>query len=77
MKKKAPDPKISTEQLRQIYAEGEDAVVEMFQLCLKRIESLEKQIEELKEKANKNSRNSSKPPSSDGFKKVAHQISVG
>ena len=74
MKKKAPDPKISTEQLRQIYAEGEDAVVEMFQLCLKRIESLEKQIEELKEKANKNSRNSSKPPSSDGFKKKTKSL---
>lgn len=37
----------------------------------KQVETLNKQISELQEKLNKNSKNSSKPPSSDGLKKPA------
>ena len=40
------------------------------------IAQLNQTIQELKEQLNKNSKNSSKPPSSDGFKKQAPRVCV-
>ena len=66
----------SHEEIRKAFSEGEDAVVALFdkfsQQVVELAEQLEKQakaIQELQAKASKNSRNSSKPPSSDGYGK--------
>jgi len=50
------------EEIIKVYEAGPEAVVELAESLLERIKQLEDQI-------NKNSRNSSKPPSTDGFKK--------
>lgn len=62
MTKKVSEQKISESDIRAIYHQGEDAVVELVTLLIKRIERLEEHLD-------KDSRNSSKPPSSDGFGK--------
>lgn len=50
------------EEIIKVYEAGPEAVVELTESLLERIKQLEDQV-------NKNSRNSSKPPSTDGFKK--------
>lgn len=50
------------EEIIKVYEAGPEAVVELTESLLERIKHLEGQV-------NKNSRNSSKPPSTDGFKK--------
>ncbi len=62
MNKKAPYQKISESDIRAIYRQGEDAVVELVSSLIARIEALEARLA-------KDSRNSSKPPSGDGFRK--------
>lgn len=68
------------EEILQVYEQGPDAVVDLVQGLIREftaiIERQAAEIRELKERVktlenqlNKNSRNSSKPPSSDGFKK--------
>jgi len=56
----------SRDEIHEVYLQGEEAVVALFEETLAvlaaRIQALEDQIA-------KNSRNSSKPPSSDGLKK--------
>lgn len=66
----------SEKEIREIYREGEDAVVVLIQNLSSMIttltESLQKQqklIEKLQSQIDKNSSNSSKPPSSDGLRK--------
>jgi hypothetical protein len=66
----------SEKDIREAYRQGEDAVVELFHEVLscikdlsKHIEKQQQVIEELQRRISKNSSNSSKPPSSDGFKK--------
>jgi len=54
--------KMSREDVEKIYDLGKEAVVDLIMQLVERIEKLEKQL-------NTNSHNSSKPPSSDGFKK--------
>ncbi|MGR3280388.1 DUF6444 domain-containing protein, partial [Acaryochloris marina NIES-2412] len=58
MNKKTSDQKISEADIRAVYQQGEDAVVELVTSLIERIEHL-----------GKDSRNSSKPPSGDGFAK--------
>ena len=62
MNKKVSDQKISEADIRAIYHQGEDAVVEL-------VTSLIERIERLEERLGKDSHNSSKPPSGDGFGK--------
>jgi len=57
------------EDILKVYEEGPEAVVELVQSLFAIIARLEERINKLEEQVNKNSRNSSKPPSSDGFKK--------
>lgn len=64
------------EQVRSAYAQGEDAVVQLVsglvhlvQQQAEAMRKLEETVQKLQDQLAKNSRNSSKPPSSDGFKK--------
>jgi len=56
----------SEAEIRAAYCEGEDAVVRLF---YETISKLDERIQRLEDQIAKNSSNSSKPPSSDGFKK--------
>jgi transposase len=60
---------LSEAEIRAIYAEGEEAVVSLVSQLLDRLNHLEAEVKELKGRLNKDSRNSSKPPSGDGFGK--------
>jgi transposase len=59
---------ISRDEIRAVYAQGEDAVIALVEGLLERIAVLEERVEALENQISKNSRNSSKAPSSDGFK---------
>jgi transposase len=58
----------SHEEIHQAYVQGEEAVVALFE---RTIVQLAARVTALEEQLAKNSRNSSKPPSSDGLKKPA------
>ena len=60
---------MSEAEIRAIYAQGEAAVVSLVTQLLERLNSLETEVKELQGRLSKDSRNSSKPPSSDGFGK--------
>jgi transposase len=57
--------------IQAAYQQGEEAVIEMVDALLVVIQSLATRVQALEEQTAKNSRNSSKPPSSDGLKKPA------
>lgn len=72
------------EDIIKVYEAGPDAVVALIQGLIEAhqkqiaeltttIEKLQKRVEELESQVNKNSHNSSKPPSTDGFKKQRGQ----
>jgi transposase len=64
--------KISREEIRAVYAQGKEAVIALVERLLQRIEELELlevRVAALENQLSKNSRNSSKPPSGDGFGK--------
>jgi transposase len=56
------------EEIRRVYRQGEDAVVALF---MKTIGALAARVQALEDQVSKNSRNSGKPPSSDGLSKPA------
>lgn len=60
----------SREEMRVIYAQGEDAVYDFMASI---IQKLEARIQALEDRLDKDSHNSSKPPSSDGLKKAVKQ----
>lgn len=60
--------KISREEIRGIYTQGEEAVITLVEGLLKRIDSLEARVKDLENQLHKDSHNSSKPPSSNGLK---------
>jgi transposase len=60
---------MSRAEIRAVYAQGEEAVVELVEGLLKRIEVLETRLDEVEGRLSKHSKNSSKPPSGDGFVK--------
>lgn len=62
------------EELEAIYNLGKDVVIEHLRILFilaDKVEALEAEVASLKAQLNKNSKNSSKPPSTDGFKKPA------
>jgi transposase len=64
-----PLPLPTEPEIRAIYAQGEEAVVGLFEQLAAVVGTLEARIQTLEDQLAKNSGNSSKPPSSDGFKK--------
>ena len=59
---------ISRDEICTIYEQGEEAVIELVESLVRRINALEEWVEALENQLSKTSRNSSKPPSGDGFK---------
>src|SRR4030067_1105226 len=61
----------SEEEIRAAFRQGEDAVVKLF---FETLGKLVERIQKLEDQIAKNSGNSSKPPSSDGFKKKTQSL---
>jgi transposase len=59
------------EDIRTAYSRGEEAVIEMVDGLIAMIQQLADRVQALEDQVAKNSRNSSKPPSSDGLNKPA------
>jgi len=62
-------PKLSKEQFRQVYDKGFEATYALFEALQQAIEMLENRVAHLEAILAKDSHNSSKPPSSNGFKR--------
>ncbi len=60
---------LTAEEVRAVYRQGEDAVVGLYGELAALVRGLESRVQALEDQLAKNSRNSSKPPSSDGFRK--------
>ena len=58
------------EEVRAAYREGEEAVVVLFEKLVAKSQAMEGRIQALEDRLNKDSHNSSQPPTSDGLKKV-------
>jgi transposase len=69
-----PSIQLSDAEIRAIYAEGEDAVVSLVSELLERLNRLEAEVKDLQGQLRKDSCNSSKPPSGDGFGKRARSL---
>lgn len=67
---------ISRDDIRAVYRQGEDAVIVLVEGLVERYNKLEVRIQALENQAKKDSRNSSKPPSGDGFKKRTKSLRV-
>jgi transposase len=74
VKENSPKQLISPEEIRVVYSLGEEAVITMLLGFLEHIEKLESRVTELEGQIRKNSRNSSKPPSGDGFGKKTKSL---
>lgn len=69
LSKPAPRHRIDRDELLALYGQGEEAVIGLVEGLVERISQLEARLEVLEAQVSKTSRNSSKPPSGDGFKK--------
>ena len=69
MSKQGPKFNISEAEIRAVYRQGEAAVVALVTALLDRLTAVEARLEKLENQQKKTSRNSSKPPSGDGFGK--------
>lgn len=74
MSERRKQPKISQAEIGAVYAQGEAAVMALVEGLLERIEQLETRVEAFENQLGKNSRNSSKPPSGDGFGKRTRSL---
>jgi transposase len=74
LSQKSPIELISREEIRAVYARGEEAVVELVERLVAKIGKLEERVDSLEGKDKKNSSNSSKPPSGDGFGKKTKSL---
>lgn len=59
----------NSDEIRKLYQAGEEPVVVAFEQLVAVIDQLEKRVQSLEDQLAKNSNNSSKPPSSDGYGK--------
>jgi transposase len=62
---------LSEDEIRAVYRQGEEAVVALIQSMNQNLLILAKRVQALEDRLAKNSKNSSKPPSSDGLNKPA------
>ena len=74
MSKQPPKKQLSEAEIRAVYGQGEDAVVNLVSQLMARLTELEAEVKVLKRQLEKNSRNSSKPPSGDGFGKRTRSL---
>ncbi|MEL7053603.1 MAG: IS66 family transposase [Cyanobacteria bacterium J06588_5] len=74
MGKQPPKKQLSEADIRAIYSQGEEVVVSVVSQLMARLNQLEAEVKELKGRLGKNSRNSSKPPSGDGFGKRTRSL---
>lgn len=58
------------DEIRAAYRQGEEATIQLFDYLACELQTLQDQLQALQDQLNKNSKNSSKPPSSDGLKKT-------
>lgn len=64
-----PAPLPTSDEVRAAYRQGEDAVLAVFERVTEVVRLLEARLQALEDQVAKHSRNSGKPPSSDGLKK--------
>jgi transposase len=76
LSKKESPINLSQEEIRAVYAQGEEAVVTLVTKLLERLSKLELRVEDLEGRISKTSRNSSKPPSGDGFGKRTKSLRI-
>jgi hypothetical protein len=69
MNKSAPQKPSSREEIRVVYQQGEELVIELVEGLVEWLGQLETRIEGLENQQKQHSRNSSKPLSSDGYGK--------
>jgi transposase len=69
LSKPAPPIQLSEAEIRAAYGQGEEAVVSLVLPLLEQLNKLELRVKDLEGRLSKTSRNSSKPPSGDGFGK--------
>jgi transposase len=62
---------LTDDEIRAIYRQGEETTVAFIKSLLQKIDSLEQRLQAVEQQLAKNSGNSSKPPSSDGYQKPA------
>ena len=74
MSKQPPKKQLSEAEIRAVYGQGEEAVVSLVSQLMARLTELEAEVKALKGQLGKNSRNSSKPPSGDGFGKRTRSL---
>lgn len=74
MVKRQPKKELSEADIRAVYGQGEAAVVSLVSELLARLNALEAEVKALKGRLGKNSGNSSKPPSGDGFRKRTRSL---
>lgn len=60
---------MSWDEIGSVYRQGENAVIELIETLIQRLNELEEKVLKFEGQINKDSHNSHKPPSSDGFKK--------
>jgi transposase len=76
LSKKERPINLNQEEIRAVYAQGEEAVVTLVTQLLESLSKLESRIEDLEGRLSKTSRNSSKPPSGDGFGKRTKSLRI-
>ena len=65
---------LSRNEIKEIYRQGEDAVVSLIEMLINKINALEEEVTKLKAQSAKDSHNSSKPPSSDMNRPVPRNL---
>jgi transposase len=76
LSQKSPIELISREEIRAVYARGEEAVIELVEGLVEKVGKLEERVLNLESKGKKDSTNSSKPPSGDGFGKKTKSLRI-
>lgn len=74
LSQKQPIELITPEEIRAVYRQGEEAVIELVTGLVERLAQLEQRLELLEGTLKKNSSNSSKPPTADGFGKKTKSL---